>query len=140
MKKFLLIPIFLSLIGCTSIHLTPDKAIVVPPVAYPEPTKERPIKVILMRDYGAYSGAGGTYHIFDNGERVGQLESREMTTYYAGEGQHSITVGWSIIANNAPKASEANATSGHFSTFKIGEEPEFHFGVTQNLPYLIREK
>ncbi len=140
MRKFLLIPIFLSLIGCTSIHLTPDKAIVVPPVAYPEPTKERPIKVTLMRDHGVYAGAGLTYHVFDNGERVGQLESREMTTYYAEEGQHAITLGSSVIANNAPKANEANFTSGHFSTFKIGEEPEFHFGVSQGLPYLIREK
>lgn len=140
MKKLLLIPIFLSLIGCTSIHLTPDKAIVVPPVAHPEPTKERPIKVTLMRDYGAYTGAGGTFHIFDNGERVGQLESREMTTYYAGEGQHSITVGWSIIANNAPKATEANLVSGNFSTFNKEDEPEYHFGVSGGLGYIIRAK
>lgn len=131
MKKLLLIPLFFALVGCSTSHLTPDKAIVVQPLAQATPTPERPIKVTLMRDYGALVAAGSTFYIFDNNKKIAKLESREMTTYYAEPGNHAITSG--------TKNGNGNDGISNFSEFKLGEEPEFHFGVNM-APYVKRHK
>lgn len=132
MKKLLLIPLFLVLAGCSTSHLTPDKAIVVQPLTQATPTPERPIKVTLMRDYGAFAAAGSSFYIFDNNKKIAKLESREMTTYYAEPGNHAITAGSS--------SGKGNDGVSNFSEFKLGEEPELHFGVDGVVFYLKRIK
>lgn len=130
MKKLLLIPIIAMLTACSSTHLTPDKAIVVQPLAQATPTPERPIKVTLMRDYGALSGGVAQYHILDNGKKIASLYSKEMTTYYAEPGNHAISVGFG-----------KNGEDGriNFSEFKLGEEPEIHVGFNEVM-YIKRMK
>lgn len=118
-RLFSVLTVACLLSGCSTSHLTPDKAIFVEPLVQTAPSQDRPIKVTLMRDYGAFSSAGATFHIFDNGKKVAKLESREMTVYYAEPGNHSIILGnykGEPLANN-------------FSEFKKGEEPELHFGI-----------
>lgn len=119
------------LTACSSTHLTPDKAIIVQPLAQATPTPERPIKVTVMRDYGAFAAAGSTFYIFDNNRKVAKLDSKEMTTYYTEPGNHSITAG--------SKNGGGNDGISNFSEFKLGEEPEFHFGVDAVF-YLKRTK
>lgn len=131
MKKLLLIPIIAMLTACSSTHLTPDKAIVVQPLAQATPTPERPIKVTLMRDYGAISGGVRQYHILDNSKTIASLYSKEMTTYYAEPGNHAISVGF-----------DKNGKDGriNFSEFKLGEEPELHVGWDGVNIYINRMK
>lgn len=120
MKKIIFVLALMGLLsGCSTSHLTPDKAIYVEPLAQATPSAERPIKVTLMRDYGAFTSAGATFHIFDNGKKIAKLESREMTVYYAEPGNHSIFLG------NYRGEGMANS----FSEFKKEEEPEIHFGI-----------
>ena len=56
-NPLILLPLFAFLIGCTTSNLTADKAIFVQPSAQATPTKERPIKVTLMSDYGALTSS-----------------------------------------------------------------------------------
>ena len=120
MKKIIFALALMGLLsGCSTSHLTPDKAIYVEPLAQATPSAERPIKVTLMRDYGAFTSAGATFHIFDNGKKVAKLESREMTVYYAEPGNHSILLG----------NYKGEGLANNFSEFKKGEEPEIHFGT-----------
>lgn len=121
-KIYFALALFGLLTGCSTSHLTPDKAIYVEPLAQASPSEDRPIKVTLMRDYGAFTSAGATFYIFDNGKKVAKLESREMTVYYAEPGNHSILLG----------NSQGEGHVNNFSEFKKGETPEIHFGVDGN--------
>ncbi len=118
-KSIFTLAIFGLLTGCSTSHLTPEKAIYVEPLTQATPSEDRPIKVTLMRDYGAFTAAGASFYIFDNGKKIAKLESREMTVYYAEPGNHSI-----LLANHR---GEGHINS--FSEFKKGETPEIHFGV-----------
>ena len=129
-NPLILLPLFAFLIGCTTSNLTADRAIFVQPSAQATPTKERPIKVTLMSDYGALTSSGATFYIYDNNKKVAQLESREMTVYYAEPGNHSILLG----------NSRGHGTINSFSEFRVGENPEFHFGVDASYFYVKRVK
>ena len=129
MKKIIFALALMGLFsGCSTSHLTPDKAIYVEPLAQATPSAERPIKVTLMRHYVAFTAAGATFYIFDNDKKVAKLESREMTVYYAEPGNHSILLGNS--------SGEGHANS--FSEFKKGEAPEIHFGIDGNFTFRVR--
>ena len=127
-RLFSILTIAFLLAGCSTSHLTPDKAIYVEPLAQATPSAERPITVTFMRDYGAFTAAGATFYIFDNDKKVAKLESREMTVYYAEPGNHSILLGNS--------SGEGHANS--FSEFKKGEAPEIHFGIDGNFTFRVR--
>lgn len=91
MKKLLLIPIVLSLVGCATSQVPLDKAVTVQPVAFVEPSAVNNVKVTIVRDSG-FSGSACAFNLYYKDKLVARLNTSEKATFYVPASEANISV------------------------------------------------
>lgn len=81
MKKILTTFAFLSLIGCYTNAVNPEKANAVDPLLFTRPTEVNNVSITVIRDSGL-SGFACSYNLYFQDQLVARLDTSEKTTFY----------------------------------------------------------
>lgn len=104
MKKLLLSLVLGTTIlsGCAyTVYVPPEQAKAIAPLMYAEPSAERTAKVTIVRDESEVEFISTAFTIYDNNEKIAEIQQGEKTTVYLKPGENVFYIEQALFVNKA---------------------------------------